>query len=49
MRNNITYEPDETCAWQKSYNIYDHLGSLRSKLRPDGTILTKIYNELFGK
>ncbi len=40
--NNITYEPDETGAWQKSYNIYDHLGSLRSKLRPDGTIIDKV-------
>ena len=36
--NNITYETDETGTWTKSYNIYDHLGSLRSKLKADGTI-----------
>ena len=45
---NITWKADEDGSWKKHFNIHDHLGSVRSVVKEDGTIQKQYDYAPFG-
>ena len=45
---NLSYKADEDGSWKKYFNIHDHLGSVRSVVKEDGTILKQYDYAPFG-